>query len=217
MSYLTQVKTTVVEALQTVFDGFYPVTQFRNVHTSIEYPEEKQDYPGLWIEYDDTEALMRAGVSHVEYVDPATGDRVPPFTRWRYTGAVSITVVALTSLERDRLYDEVVNVIAFGSQDAERGRFRSLVQANPFVTVDLNYDAVTPGGGSATPGTPWETDEIIYEKTMTIDAIGEFYPAMSTGPVILLSRVQVDTPLLSLSGDLPLSGQATGNTATDWH
>lgn len=217
MSYLTQVKTTIVEALQTCFDDFYPVPQFRGVHTSIEYPTEKQNYPGLWIDYDDTEALVRAGVSHVEYLDPVSGEKVPPFTRWRYTGAVSITVVALTSLERDRLYDEVVNVIAFGSQDDERGRFRSLVQSNPFVTVDLNYDGVTPGGSSAAPGTPWETDEIIYEKTMTMDAIGEFYPTMGTGPVVLLSRVQVDAPVLSLSGDLPLSGQATGNTVTDWH
>ena len=217
MSYLTLVKTTMVEAIQATFDTDYPVDQFAGVYSSIEYPVKPQAYPGIWVDYDDTDDLVQAGVGHLERKDPATGDPVPAFTRWRFTGTVSFTVVALTSLERDRLYDELVNVIAFGSQDPVRGRFRGLVEANPLVVIEARYDALTVGGAAATPGTPWLTDDIVYEKTVNLDVIGEFYPAATTGPLVLLSRVQVDPPSGVLPDGSPLIGAASGVTTNDWH
>ena len=217
MSYLTLVKTTMVEAVQATFDASYPDAQFAGTYCSIEYPVNPQAYPGIWVDYDDTDDLVQAGVGHLERRDPATGDPVPAFTRWRFTGTVSFTVVALTSLERDRLYDELVNVIAFGSQDPLRGRFRATVEADPLVVIEARYDALTVGGAAATPGTPWGSDDIVYEKTVNLDVIGEFYPVMAAGPLVLLSRVQVDPPTGTLPGGSPLIGAPTGSTAADWH
>lgn len=217
MSYLALVKTTMVNALLTTFDDLYPEVQFRGVHASIEYPLDRQNYPGIWVDYDDTGDLVRAGVAHEENHDPVTGQLVPPFTRWRFEGSATFTVVAETSLERDLLFDEVVNVIAFGSEDQVRGRFRRFVDSNEFVIIEPNYDMLTPGGSAATPGTPWGTDEIIYERTVSLDMIGEFYPEVATGNLVLLSRIQLDTPTASLADGSPLVGQASGPGVTDWH
>lgn len=217
MSYLTFVKTMLVSAVQAAFDASYPVAQFAGVRASIEYPVDKQAYPGVWIDYEDTADLQVAGVSHVEDIDPSSGLRVGPFTRWRYTGSASFTVVALTSLERDRLYDELVNTIAFGRYDTLRGRFRAYIESNPFVVADINYDQIGSGGAAASPGTPWGTDEIVYERTFTLEMIGEFVPSQTTGALVLLSKVLVDPPVPSLPDGSPLIGSPTGPTAGDWH
>jgi len=217
MSYVTLVKTTVVNAILGTFDTQYPVQQFQGVRASIEYPIKEQDYPGIWVDYDDTGDLTRAGIAHLEHHDPSTGLLVPEFTRWRFAGAATFTIVAMTSLERDRLFDELVNVIAFGSQDPVRGRFRQFIDANPYVIIEANYDTLTVGGSAASPGTPWGSDEIVYERTVSLDMIGEFFPDMATGTPVLLSRVQIDFPEPTLPGDAPLIGEPSGPGVTNWH
>jgi hypothetical protein len=217
MSYLALVKTTMVNAISNTFDDQYPVAQFQGVHASIEYPNQAQNYPGIWIDYDDTSDLVRAGIAHEESHDPVTGELVPVFTRWRFAGTATFTVVALTSLERDLLFDEVVNTIAFGSQDEIRGRFRRFVDADPYVIIEPNYDSLPVGGSAATPGTPWGTDEIVYERTVSLDMIGEFYPEMATGSIALLSRIQLDPPIATLPDGSPLIGTPSGPGVTDWH
>lgn len=213
MSYITPTKTMLVEAVQAAFDDVYPVAQFRGVRVSIEYPADKQAWPGVWIDYEDTADLQVAGVSHVEHTDPVTGFTVGPFTRWRFTGSASFTVVALTSLERDRLYDELVATIAFGRFDEIRGRFRAFIESNPLVIADINYDQVGSGGAAASPGTPWGTDEIVYERTFTLELIGEFVPDPAVSTLVPLSRIQVDFPDPSLPDGAPLIG-ASGD---GWH
>jgi hypothetical protein len=217
MSYLTLVKTSMVDAVLGTFDADYPVQQFRGVHASIEYPVSAQAYPGIWIDYDDTADLARAGVAHVEHHDPDTGVLVPAFTRWRFAGTATFTVVALSSLERDLLYDELVSVIAFGSEDSVRGRFRHFIDSNEYVIIEANYDTLTVGGSAATPGTPWGTDEIVYERTISLDLIGEFFPDRATGTPALLSRIQLDPPVATLADGSPLIGPGSGSGVGDWH
>src|SRR5262252_2465856 len=125
--YLAPLKTMLVEAVKTTFDDAYPEPDFRNVHCSIEYPIDKMHYPGVWVDYTDADKLKIAGVDHKEYHD-YDPQGFQPYTRWKFSGYASCTVTALTSWERDRLYDELVATFAFGKENHERSRFRKVIE-----------------------------------------------------------------------------------------
>ena len=147
--YVTPLKTMIIEAMKGTFDSAYPVPEFRNNHVGLDYPVDKQEYPAIWADYDDTQPLMKAGIRHQEDENPLTGADVAPFTRWRFQGYISLTVIALNSLERDRLFDEMVRVVAFGEEDSVVGRFRYKIANNDLIAATLQTDH---GGGSARPG-----------------------------------------------------------------
>lgn len=214
--YIAPLKTLLVEALQGTFDSVYPVSKFRNVHASLEYPVDPQDYPSLWIDYDDTQPLLRAGVNHLETVTDS-GTTVDPFTRWRFQGYVSITAVALTSLERDELFDEVVRVVAFGNEDTVVGRFKSMIANNDLIAANLQTDKIDVRGSAAAPGTPWGTDELMYERSLNLELIGEFIPDPATGTLVPLSQIKIIADqYLPGAPDSPFPLDEIGGT-TDWH
>lgn len=209
--YMTKTKTMFVEGLASTFDQYYPEPEFRGVHVGMEYPIDPQQYPAIWVDYEDTQDLMQAGISHVEYTDPDTHASRAKFTRWRFQGYASLTIVAMTSLERDRLYDEVVRVVAFGGEDETIGRFSSYIDHNGFIAMNLNTDKIQPRGSAAAPGTPWSTDELMYERSLNLEVIGEFIPDAQTGSLIPLSRIVVLPPEIDLTGTLPGTGMGV------WH
>lgn len=180
-------KTTVVEALRNTFDADYPENDFRELKVSIEYPMTSSSYPGLWVTYEDNDQLTVAGIGHQEFVE--AGGQVREVTRWRFGGTITVTCVALSSLERDRLYDEVVRVFAFGRENQAVSAFRETVEQNDLVAMNINFDDLRPSGENAAQGTPWETDEIIYEKSLSMDCIGEFVGDPSTNALVRLSNV----------------------------
>jgi hypothetical protein len=184
--YLTFLKAMIVEAVKNTFDDEYPVTQFRNVWTSIEYPIKQQNYPGIWVDYEDARPLQIAGIDHKE-IDPDGR----PFTRWKFAGHATFTVVAFSSQERDALYDEMVRVIAFGRQNAMTDRFRSYIEGNDLIACNFDFDTIQPGGNAAAPGTPWGSDEVIYEKSFSMQALGEFVVDPENIELVPLSAIIV--------------------------
>lgn len=216
--YLVPLKTMLAEALKLTFDLSYPVVEFRNVHADLEYPVDAQNYPSIWVDYDDTQPLQRAGVAHLETAHPTTGTDVAPFTRWRFQGYVSLTTVALTSLERDRLFDEVVRVVAFGNEDSVVGRFKDKIANNDLIAATLNTDRIEARGSAVAPGTPWGTDELMYERSLNLELIGEFVPDPGTGTLVPLSRI-ITIPVESLPGDEedPENIGYDSSGYTDWH
>jgi hypothetical protein len=184
--YLTHMKAMIVGAIKETFDSQYPVARFRDVWTSIEYPIQKQNYPGIWVDYEDARPLEIAGIDHKE-VDPDGR----PYTRWKFGGHATFTIAAMTSLERDTLYDEMVRVIAFGRQNAATSRFRTFIENNELIATNFDFDTIQPGGNAAAPGTPWGSDEIIYEKSFSMQAIGEFTVDPDDVTLIPLSAIIV--------------------------
>jgi hypothetical protein len=185
--YLVHLKAMVVNGLRQTFGGEYPNEKFRNVHVGIEYPVDEQAYPGIWVDYEDTAALTRAGIDHKEIDGP---NRLPQ-SRFRFQGALSFTIVALTSLERDALYDEMIRVIAFGDENADTLQFRRYVEDNPLIAANINTDEIQAHGNAAAPGTPWGTEEIIYERGITVDVLGEFQADPISGTLVPLTRIEI--------------------------
>lgn len=224
MSYRTPLKAMFVQALKRTFDDQYPSSalhpevSFQGLRVSIEYPALPADYPGIWVDYDDTEALVKAGIDHEEDAENADSDPVK-ITRWRFTGYISLIVTALTSLERDLLYDELVSIIAFAKQDPVRGRFVDMVESNDYIACNVDTDTIQPRGFVAAPGTPWGTDEVVYEGTVNLNVIGEFVPDPSGAEGLLLLSEIIVTAVNTYDEDAmaDLEAEQQGFGPTDWH
>lgn len=185
------VKRGIMVALRDAFaNTSLETTQGKDSPVSIdfEYPLTQEDYPGIWVQFSITD-LRRVGIAHEGIVQE---DGVwCPVQEWSFQGRVTLTLVALTSLQRDQLADVLITILAFSrppqlpysqggvltdaAEDAKQ--FRQLIQSlqeNPYVSMTINSDAIRPGGQSVTQGTPWSQETLAYEDNYSFDLIGQF-------------------------------------------
>jgi len=168
------VKRGVIRALKRTFDTGYPNSALAGVHVDMEYPATKEEYPGIWVQFS-LSTLVRAGIGM-----EVQGDDGKLYYHWRFTGTIRVTVIALTSLERDRMSDGIINLFAFGRYVSTMTAFSETLKANDTVAIELDQDGLTPGGQSVNVGVPWDPDQIAYEDSYGINCLGEFF--MSTDP-----------------------------------
>lgn len=197
--YMTQLKTLLVQAARRTFDGDYFQSDFRGLHIDIEFPMTEQAYPGLWVDFTPTQKLHVIGIGHVEYEDIGVG-HVRPYSRWAFQGNASYTITALSSLERDRLVDEMVRILAFGEENDSTSEFRQYIEDNPLLSINIDFDTIDIGGVASTPGTPWSTDDVVYETTVSVEVVGEFVSDSANGDLIRLTDIIV-TPYTDPPGD----------------
>lgn len=175
--------------MRTTFDSDYVEPDFRNIKVSIEFPVASADYPSIWVGFDPEGQLEIVGVGHEESdADPDAGS-VRRYTRWSFQGHATFTAVALSSLERDRLHDEIVRVIAFGTEVPQTSEFRSRIESNEFLAVNCDFDQIAVLALTQSPGTPWNTDDMIYEVTISIECFGEFVSDGFTQTLVRLSEI----------------------------
>lgn len=188
--YLTHAKALAVKAMKTTLDSDYSETDFRDIRVSLEYPVEQQSIPAVWVDFDPIGPLLPVGLGYQEFgPGPTTGSVAA--TRWSYAGNITYTIVAMTSLERDRLYDELVSIIAFGKYDPTRAPFRTIMETDPLLAMNINYDKIEQRGFAASPGTPWGTPDMMYEATLSVQAMGEFVSVSGSTELFPISQVDV--------------------------
>lgn len=188
---MTRTKGLVVSALkETLAHPDFPDTRFKGISPSIEFPIRKESVPAVWVDFTPRGPLSTVGIGHREIIPETDGflDAV----RWRFAGAISFTLVAMSSLERDDLFDLITSMIALGEIDSVQGAFRGKIEQNDLIAVDINWDQIQIGGSSASPGTPWGTDEVIYETTISLDLVGEYVSGVSNGLVLMLPLSSID-------------------------
>lgn len=170
--YMRTLKTLAVQAVSQAFVLTYPETDPQGgqqpVFASLDYPVEPTAYPALWVTYAPAQ-LQTAGISYTE-----TDGSGNFYARWRFSGTVSFTCAALSNNERDLLYDQLVSVLAFASQSNVPSPFRAFVENSPLIESTWSFDSLETSGHAEAPGTPWGTDEVIYEDTLSIQVTGEF-------------------------------------------
>lgn len=218
--YRVLLKTAVVEALRAVFDGF-PDADFQGKNKpliSIEFPVEESHYPGIWVQYADDGEISIAGISHTERaIDTDTGT-VIECSRWRFAGSVTMTLVALHSWELDKLFDQVVRLYVGAEFNPALAAFRQKIESNDLIAMNANFDDIEPVGDTAAQGTPWQTDEMVYEVGLRFDIIGEFVTDQRIGELVPLSNVTF-TKYLEGFEPLPWAGAGSStapSTPGDW-
>jgi hypothetical protein len=162
-------------ALREVFQADYPVADFRNLPISIEFPYQEQMYPGVWVTWDPVGNVSKAGIDNYMYgpPEPTSDTNNNILFRYRFSGYSMYTIGALTSMQRDRLYDELTRVFLM-SGDPNVESFRQYVEDNPYIAMNMDFDNISTRGMAENPGTPWGTNDFIYEATLAIETVGEF-------------------------------------------
>jgi hypothetical protein len=173
--FLVQLKTTITQALRGVFNATYPVADFQNLPITIEFPYQEQQYPGVWVTWDPVGTLSRAGIDNLFYGPPeaTTEDNPNLLFRYRFSGYSMYTIGALTSMQRDRLYDELVRVFLMNG-DPNVQVFRQYIEDSPYIFMNMDFDNISTRGMAENAGTPWGTNDFIYEATLAIETVGEF-------------------------------------------
>jgi len=187
--YLRTIKTTAVQAIQQSFQARYPEPDpdggTKELFVSIEYPVEEAQYPAVWVDYEGSE-LRTVGIAYTE--QDASGN---VYARWRFAGHVVFTVVALSSNERDMIYDQMIALTAYAAQSDWPSQFRQVVEGAPLVAAVWSFDTVEDRQPAAAPGTPWGTMDLIYERGFALQVIGEFVSDPNTYELVNLSEIQV--------------------------
>lgn len=186
------VKRSVVTALRAAITGSSLSTHDGSrVHVDLEYPVAVEQYPGIWVQFSLTK-LQQSGIGH-EWVE----DDGSVIRQWYQDGAVQLTIVALTSIERDRIADMLISYFAFSRPSADAPTmsplYRELAE-NPYVSMTVNSDQLSPGGQSVTIGTPWDPDRLAYEDNYRFTLHGEFQSVLPpNGEPVRLRAVRVAT------------------------
>lgn len=188
--YLRTIKTTAVNAIQQSFTARYPEPDAaggtsRQPFVSIEYPVEEAQYPAVWVDYEGSE-LRTVGIAYTQ--SDAQGNA---YARWRFAGHVVFTIVAMTSNERDMIYDQLVSMTAFAAQSEFPSVFRQTVEQAPLVASVWSFDTVEDRPGAAAPGTPWGTMEVLYERGFALQVIGEFVTDPYSQALVPLEGIEV--------------------------
>lgn len=196
--YLWSTKTVIAEALRQVFTANYPLTDFQNLHISLEYPLQAQDYPGVWVDFEQVGNLTRGSVDSLYSVNP--DGTYYPNDIWRFKGYALYTIGAMTSLQRDRLFDELSRVFAFSVNDLGVYPFRAYIESNPYVALNMDFDDIMVTGMAVGP-TPWgDETKLVYEVTLGMECVGEFAD----------ERIVTTTPPIPALQDLVITGTVPG-------
>lgn len=200
--YLVTLKTALTMAMRKTFESYLEEDFFQNVNVSTEYPVEEESFPCVWVNFTPTDDVQMIGINNREYLgelppSAATSDATHAgYTRGYVEGEVSFTIGALSSLERDRLYDQVIRVGLFSDEDDSVNVFRQQIEQSPYANIGMVFDKWRTSGENAAPGTPWGTDEMIYEITLSTQLNCEFFVQPTTGDLILLSEINVEEPMI---------------------
>jgi hypothetical protein len=189
------VKRAVMNALREALSGttLNHMVNGTNVTIDMEYPIEKESYPGIWVQFSFNE-IVQAGIGHEPMSRNIVAEAIEnspevvnwePIREFQFKGRVTLTIVALTSLERDRLSDAVITMLAFSrppevwvtsDPQEDTKQFRQLIASlaeNPYVSISINHDQIIPGGQAMTTGVPWDEEIPGYEDTYSFDILGQ--------------------------------------------
>lgn len=171
----------------------------------MEYPLVEEKYPGIWVQFSFTK-IQNSGVGWELMQEVITSDEdgehknYEPVREFTFEGRVTLTIVALTSLERDRISDAVLTMLLFSrppeTEVIDRGtkQFRQLLTSlaeNPYVSMSVNTDVVTPGGQAVTTGVPWDSEILGYEDSYSFDILGQTNIVFRHDGSYILRRIDI--------------------------
>lgn len=208
------VKKSVVGALREAINNTslsFP-SEGTQVHIQLEYPMAEEQYPGIWIQFATTR-LQRMGLSQEFWIQDSETEDWSAVQEWQVQGRVTMTILALSNLERDRIADSIITMFAFSRTPEpvvtkprkNTNKYRQFITAldqNPFVAMTVNTDVLTGGGQSVNVGVPWQPDILSYTDAYSFDIIGNFNYVFDQDGTYNLARIDKYPVMLGEGFDL---------------
>lgn len=174
----------------------------------MEYPMIEEKYPGIWVQFSFTK-MQNSGVAWELLNRTVENEGTPeewvnwePVREFTFEGRVTLSIVALTSLERDRIADAIVTMLLFSRvpehvitrADRDTKQFRQLIgnlAENPYISMSINTDVLNPGGQAVTTGVPWDSEILGYEDSYSFDLLGQTNIAFRHDGTYSLHRIDM--------------------------
>lgn len=203
---IESVKRAVIRAVREGLTGSSISDQDDAISVDFEYPLKEEQYPSIWIQFSFTK-LERVGIAHEVLNKEVFNEGQPdewvnwePLQEWTFDGRVTLTLVGLTSLQRDRIADKIIVMLAFSrgptsvitDPTRDTRQYRSLLSSlaeNPYVSMGINSDVIISGGQSTTVGVPWQQDKLAYEDNYSFDVQGQFNILFKNDGTYTLKRI----------------------------
>lgn len=192
------VKRGVVMALRETINGSTHSDQ-GDIRIDMEYPSREESYPSIWVQFSLTK-LVSAGMGHEYWTDEGL------VREWMYEGRVNLSLLFLSSIERDQMADALITLFAFSRPTSslstqgvevqragglEYSAFFSSLAENPYLSMTLNSSELRPGGQSVNIGTPWDADTIVYDDSYSFELRGEFETVIDDTGLYRIRRIQL--------------------------
>ena len=139
----------------------------------IEYPNAELDWPALLIQFHPSK-VEDIGMNPEFFIAP-TG--VPAtYTSQQliyFEGAYDLSIYSLTSQERDRLWDGLINMILLQPVSVASQAFYQIINNYDLLPqLTLLQSQITPIGDTIGPGVPWNEELLVYEATIRVPCVG---------------------------------------------
>lgn len=183
------VKTSIIEALRAGIDAdLSPTDPLTKVIDNIdmEYPVKEESYPGIWVQFSYRD-LKPQSLNRDTFINPESR----AYRLWSFAGTVTLTLVGLTSLERDRISDSLIKMFAFNELHSSENHFWESLRQQQYLHMSINRDQFRPGGQTTTIGTPWNDMQLVYEDSYSFELQGEFASDIVTQEFVVLEEIIV--------------------------
>lgn len=216
--FITATKVAIVEALRSVWFEDQETNTYRSDlkefdkpyprRISIEYSEEAEDWPFVLVQVRPS-LIQWTGITPDEIINAGPEDS-PTWKRirqGRFEASCMLQIMALTSAERDRIWDNLILLIMMGRTRSLTRSFHSTLETNDLVGITINEASVRPIGDTISVGTPWDPEMLTYEATIEFDMTGVFYADEFNEDLVELTTARI-YPYLPID---PIPGENDGD------
>lgn len=162
-------------------------------NVTMEYPMIKDAWPAMWVGFS-VRKIQATGINEDTIYTPNENKEQDNFYRlWSFEGTATVTILALSSLERDRLSDSFIRMFAFRELHRSRGIFWDHLDDQEYVYIYANKGELKPGGQSEGPGIapPWDSTQLGYTDNYSFDIGGQFASNTYTGKLVKLREIRI--------------------------
>ena len=204
-NFLVDIKTAVIKALRSAFDDiYYPDDELKGIQISMEYPATQNAYPGLWVNFQ-LRDMRAAGIGHI-FVDEGVVKH-----EFIFEGDITLSIVALSSKERDTYASQLIQMLAFRDLNPVAAKFDEFIQNYPNIHMTINRDTIEIQGQQTTFGSPWDQNAIVYEDGFAFKVIGQIESTFTSTPEVL-KKIVIDAEGVE-TGDI-VHYEVTKNTTS---
>jgi hypothetical protein len=192
--FLTASKVCMVEALRAAMPyNINTLAKAAPKRIDLEYPEDDQDWPALLVQFRPTNIMWSGLNPDQALIETTSGGVVTSYRyvrRCSFEGAFDLTLLALSSQERDRCWDSLIELFMLGKNNPATAAFHDTIENHDLIAMSILQTQPQPMGDSANVGTPWDPNALTYEATVRIQIVGQFWADTFDQILLPLSAIQ---------------------------
>ena len=192
--FITATKIAVIEAIRAGFNAIGPASNNTTVDlvprsVTIEYPVEEIEWPAIYLQFRPT-VTQYTGLNPNQQIKNQDGT----YTSYRhgyFEGAFDLQILAMSSEERDRIWDTLTNLIMMNDMAPGSSAFYQSIVDDQLIGLTILPGQIIQIGDTVNAGTPWSAEELTYEATIRFRCIGEFYEDKYNQNLLPLDQITV--------------------------